>query len=49
METTEEQKQCTVCEKLIEAAKYRLHETQCARNNTKCEQCGKVVLKADKE
>ena len=49
MEKAEEQKQCQVCEQLIFVSKFRLHETQCARNNTKCEKCGKVILKADKD
>ena len=39
---------CNFCEKEIALAKFRLHSIQCARLNYKCELCGLVVLKVDK-
>ena len=50
MQATQDQlKKCPLCENEIEIAKFRLHEVMCARNNYKCQKCGQVVLKADKE
>ena len=45
----EETKTCGVCQKEIDKAKFRLHEVACARNNYKCDKCGEVVPKADRE
>lgn len=42
-------KPCSVCGKQIELSKYRIHEATCARNNYRCEKCGEIVPKADKE
>ena len=42
-------KTCPICDKSIEAAKFRLHEASCARNNYKCDKCGEMVNKGDKE
>ena len=30
-------------------SKHRMHEIGCARSNYKCQQCGEVVAKAEKE
>ena len=45
----EPRKKCGTCEKEIELSKFRLHEMGCARNNYKCQQCGDIVAKAEKE
>lgn len=42
-------KACSVCSKPIEIAKLRIHEATCARNNFKCNKCGEIVAKAEKE
>ena len=42
-------KPCGICQKPIEEPKLRIHEATCARNNYKCQQCGEVVAKAEKE
>ena len=42
-------KQCPMCQKDIESAKFRLHEVACARMNYKCSKCGEIVPKADRE
>ena len=44
-----ETKTCSMCQKPIEVAKFRLHEVACARQNYKCSKCGEVVPKADRE
>ena len=43
----EELKECDFCLKQIMQSKFRLHSVQCRRHNTKCEQCGKVILKTE--
>jgi len=43
-----DQKQCKLCEKLIDSTKFRLHDTMCHRMNYKCNECNMVVPKADK-
>lgn len=40
---------CPMCEKMIEKAKFRMHEMGCIRQNYKCPKCGKCVAKSDKE
>ena len=45
----EELRSCPTCEQEISAGKFRLHEVQCARNNFKCQECGEIVAKADRE
>ncbi|CDW91546.1 UNKNOWN [Stylonychia lemnae] len=42
-------KACSICGKDIEEPKYRIHEATCARNNFKCQDCGEIVPKADKD
>ena len=42
-------KRCGTCEKEIELPKFRIHEIGCARSNYKCQTCGEIVAKADKE
>jgi hypothetical protein len=49
MEEPQPTKLCTTCEKQIEVSKFRIHETQCARQNYKCKVCGDIVLKDDRE
>ena len=44
-----ETKECPLCKKQIEIAKFRLHEVACARQNYICKKCGEVVAKADRE
>ena len=48
-ETAAETKVCGNCEEAIEIAKFRIHETRCARINYKCRECGEVVAHAEKE
>ena len=40
---------CGMCQKQIDVAKFRLHESACARMNYKCPKCGEIVLKAERE
>jgi len=35
----EEQKECKNCSKMVPQSKYRMHEVQCLRLNTKCPKC----------
>ena len=42
-------KLCKICEKEIEASKFRMHDIGCSRQNYKCKECGLCVPKADKE
>lgn len=44
-----ETKVCSNCERPIEVSKIRMHEIGCARQFYKCQECGDVVAKADKE
>ena len=44
-----ETKKCGLCEREIEVAKFRMHEIGCARMNYKCQVCGEIVAKEDKE
>lgn len=46
---TEPTKKCGNCERDIEASKFRMHEIGCARNNYKCQVCGEIVAKTEKE
>lgn len=46
---TEAVKKCPLCQKDIEQSKFRLHEVACARNNFKCDKCGDIVPKSDKD
>ena len=38
-----------MCTKDIEVGKFRLHEVACARMNYKCQKCGEIVPKSDRE
>ena len=40
---------CGTCSRPIEVSKFRMHEVGCARNNYKCQQCGEIVAKVEKE
>ena len=42
-------KPCSICGKAIEQPKHRIHEATCLRNNYKCNQCGEIVAKSDKD
>lgn len=42
-------KPCSVCGKHIEEPKFRIHEATCARNNYKCQKCGEIIPKAEKD
>ena len=42
-------KKCSMCSRDIEMSKFRMHEIGCARNNYKCQVCGEIVAKAEKE
>lgn len=44
-----EVKLCQTCDKEIDAAKFRMHEVQCARINTRCKKCNQIVLKSELE
>ena len=44
---SEECKTCTLCEKPIEAAKFKLHDVMCHRMNYKCQTCGSVANKKE--
>ena len=44
-----QEKACSNCNKLIEATKYRLHESTCRRNTYKCTKCGEVLPKCMQE
>lgn len=41
-------KYCSLCEKMIEASKFRIHEVMCSRMNYRCPKCNMLVLKAEK-
>lgn len=47
--SSEETKMCQTCERPIEVSKFRMHEIGCARRNYKCNVCGAIVAKSDKE
>ena len=49
MEAPEATKKCGTCSREIEMSKFRMHEIGCARNNYKCQVCGEIVAKAEKE
>ena len=44
-----ELKKCSLCNKDIEAPKYRLHEATCSRNNFKCNICNEAFPKVERE
>lgn len=48
-EQPEPTKKCGTCQRDIEQSKFRMHEIGCARNNYKCQICGDIVAKAEKE
>jgi len=45
----QETKVCGMCAKDIEVGKFRLHEVACARMNYKCQKCGEIVPKSDRD
>ena len=45
----EETKTCKVCRQQIEAARHRMHELGCMRQNYWCDTCEVAVPKGDKE
>ena len=49
MEEPVEMKHCNLCDKDIEASKYRMHDIGCSRANYKCAKCKKCVAKSDKD
>ena len=44
-----EYKHCNLCDKDIEASKFRMHDIGCSRSNYRCPKCKKCVAKCDKE
>ena len=42
-------KHCSLCDKDIEASRFKMHEIGCMRQNYKCKYTGKCVAKADRE
>tara|TARA_B110000285_G_scaffold13608_2_gene13443 strand:+ start:77 stop:325 length:249 start_codon:yes stop_codon:yes gene_type:complete len=45
----EETKHCNICDKDVEASKFRMHDIGCSRQNYKCKECNMCVAKEDKE
>jgi len=45
----EPRKKCSNCQRDIELSKHRMHEIGCARMNYKCNVCGEIVAKSEKE
>ena len=43
----DETKACTLCEKQIPLAKYKLHDIMCNRLNYKCGICKQIVSKKE--
>lgn len=42
-----ESKACSLCQKQIELAKFKLHDVMCHRMNFKCQTCGAVANKKE--
>jgi len=49
MEAEIEYKRCPMCEKDVEAPKFRMHDIGCSRQNYRCAKCKKCVAKSEKE
>ena len=47
-DVNQDQKLCTLCEKMIDKSKFGLHDARCSRMNYKCKECNMVVLKSEK-
>lgn len=48
LEQKADQKLCSLCLKMIDISKFRIHEVMCNRMNYRCPKCNMLVPKAEK-
>ena len=44
----DQSKKCTLCLRMIENTKFRLHDIMCHKQNYKCATCNEIVPKQDR-